>query len=174
MKNYDYVAELKLKHHELPAKVDASTGELISVGNNRRPNNIPEGKEHHLPKEKFFKPYPKTWSFLYTVLTDLEFKIVFKLCSMAKMNTNSLEPLNDEIAMAEIARIFEINKNTVGPMFKKFYNLGIYANFDVKKVDVPYTKYWILNPYLAFNGKLITSDIAKLFVGTMIEKQYRA
>lgn len=64
--------------------------------------------------------------------------------------------------------IFIINQK----IRRKFYELGIYGKFDVKRVDVPYTKFWILNPYLCWTGRLADSDIAKLFVGTMIHKKY--
>jgi len=30
----------------------------------------------------------------------------------------------------------------------------------------------IINPYLSFSGKLIHSDIARLFIGTIIEKEF--
>ena len=91
---------------------------------------------------------------------------------MAKMNTNSLEPFNGDTAIGVIANELNIGRNKVTPMFKRFFNLGVYAKFEVALENATYTKYWILNPYLSFSGKLISSDIAALFKGTVIERIY--
>lgn len=165
-----YKTEFKLEQDEIPAKVNTRTGETKLI--NTRSNNIPNGKEVFEPDGIFRKDYTKSWEFLDKVLTPLEFKVVAKLCRMAKMNTNSLEPLSDDTTMVFIAEHFNIGKNKVAPLFKKLFQLGVYARFEAYKPDVPYTKYWILNPYLSFSGKIIHSDIAKLFIGTIIEKEY--
>lgn len=164
-----YKVEYVLDNNELPAKVDATTGETQIL---TKRNNIPEGKEVFEPDGIFKKDYTKSWEFLDRVLTPLEFKVVAKLCRMARMNTNSLEPLNDDTTVNYIADYFSIGRNKVAPLFKKLFKLGVYAKFEAYKPDVPYTKYWILNPYLSFSGKIIHSDIAKLFVGTTIEMEY--
>ena len=76
------------------------------------------------------------------------------------------------IRLMKAAREFNIGRNKVSPLFNKLFKLGVYAKFEAYKPDVPYTKYWILNPYLSFSGKLIHSDIARLFIGTIIEKEF--
>lgn len=91
---------------------------------------------------------------------------------MAKMNTNSLEPLNDSTTQIMIAQEFNIDHRKSKKIFDKLYNLGVYAKFDIAKVEVTYTKYWILNPYLSFGGKLVESDIANLFIGTQLTNEY--
>lgn len=169
-KDYDYTTELRLKSNEVAAKINLTTGETTTVS--KKVNNLPNDKEVFLPEGVFRKDYTKSWEFLDKVLTPLEFKVVAKLCRMAKMNTNSLEPLNDDTTIQVIAKEFSIGRNKVTPLFKKLFDLGVYAKFEVSKPDLPYTKYWILNPYLSFSGKLIHSDIAKLFHNTIIEKEY--
>ena len=165
-----YLVELRLKSEERPMIYNDYTQEIKEMPKYK--NNIPEGKEIFEPNGIFKKDYTKSWEFLDRVLTPLEFKVVAKLCRMAKMNTNSLEPLNDDTTANTIAEEFNIGRNKVNPLFKKLFQLGVYARFEAYKPDLPFTKYWILNPYLSFSGKLIHSDIAKLFVGTIIEKEY--
>ena len=165
-----YEVKLTLKDNELPAKINAESGETTPIL--KKISNIPDNKLIFEPDALFRKDYNKSWEYLDSVLTPLEFKVVAKLCRMAKMNTNSLEPLNDDTTIQSIAEEFSIGRNKVTPLFNKLYKFGVYAKFEVVKTNVPYTKYWILNPYLSFAGKLIHSDIAKLFIGTMIEKQF--
>lgn len=165
-----YTQTVKLEDNQSLAKVDNDTGEVKPV--TKKLSNIPDNKLIFEPDALFRKDYNKSWEYLDSVLTPLEFKVVAKLCRMAKMNTNSLEPLNDDTTIQSIAEEFSIGRNKVTPLFNKLYKFGVYAKFEVVKTNVPYTKYWILNPYLSFAGKLIHSDIAKLFIGTMIEKQF--
>lgn len=169
-KNYDYEKVVQLKHHEIPAKIDLDTGEITSL---YKPNNLPQDREQFLANEKFDKHYWAShyvWDWLETTLTDLELRVTHKLVRVAKMNTNSLEPLNDDILLADLCKEFNIGKNKVGPMFKKLHTLGIYGKFDVVKESKPYTKYWILNPFLAFSGKFIEIGISSMFIGTTIHK----
>ena len=174
-RKFDYEETIKLKHHEKPAKIDMETGEVKEV--HSRKSNIPEGKELWLPNASFTKLIGKknsviSWLVTAKVLTDMELRVLLLLILMTEYETNSLEPLNDNYAIGKISDEFNINRNKVTPLLKKFYELGIYGKFDVKRVDVPYTKFWILNPYLCWTGRLVDSDIAKLFVGTMIHKKY--
>ena len=165
-----YTQEIKLKHNEIAATIDVETGEVKSLM--KRPNNIPDGKEIFEPDGLFKKDYTITWEFLDKVLTPLEFKVVAKLCRMAKMNTNSLEPLSDETTAQKLSEEFNIDRRVSNKLFFFFFELGVYAKFEAFKPDIPYTKYWILNPYLSFSGKIINSDIRHLFYGTVLEKVY--
>jgi len=165
-----YKQEVKLQDNERIMKVNSETGEVTTIP--KRMNNIPENRHVFEPDAIFRKDYTKSWEYLDKVLTPLEFKVVAKLCRMAKMNTNSLEPLNDNTTIQSIAEEFNIGRNKVSPLFNKLFKLGVYAKFEAYKPVVPYTKYWILNPYLSFSGKLIHSDIARLFIGTIIEKEF--
>ena len=166
-----YTTHLRLNHNEVPAKIDVETGEVITV--NKRPNNLPEGKQPFGIEEKGWrKSYDHSWDYLEEVLTDLELRVVLRLARMAKLNTNSLEPLSDETTQVEISTIFNIDHRKSKLLFKKLHDLGVYGKFDVVKPGIPYTKYWILNPYLSFGGRLIHSDIANLFKGTVLTNEY--
>lgn len=165
-----YTQEVKLNDNEKIVRVNVETGEVTSIP--KRTNNLPENRSVFEPDAIFRKDYTKSWEYLDKVLTPLEFKVVAKLCRMAKMNTNSLDPLNDNTTIQAIAEEFNIGRNKVSPLFNKLFKLGVYAKFEAYKPDVPYTKYWILNPYLSFSGRLIHSDIARLFIGTVIEKEF--
>lgn len=165
-----YKQTIELANNESLAKVNNETGEVTTV--KKKLNNLPEGKEVFEPEGIFRKDYTKTWEYLDKTLTPLEFKVVAKLCRMAKMNTNSLEPLNDETTALKLSEEFNIDHRTSKKLFKKLFELGVYAKFEAFKPDVPYTKYWILNPYLSFSGKIINSDIKLLFTGTVLEKVY--
>lgn len=166
-----YNTTIKLKDNERAAKVNIETGEVNVVSSKN--NNIPDGKERFESAANFHKLYPKSWKFLKARLTTLEFNVAFELALMAKANTNSLEPLNDETTVNQLVERFNIGRNKVTPLFNKLFRLGVYAKFEVYDVTKPYTKYWILNPYLMFTGKIIESDIANLFRGTEIAISFR-
>ena len=171
MKRKDtYQTTFKLTHKEKPATVDTETGEIRIV--KQRQNNVPKGKMIFEPDASFFKAYNKSWDYLQKQLTPLQFNVAFQLALMAKMNTNSLEPLNDETTAIELSEKFNIDRRTSKKLFQRLFELGVYARFEAAKPDMPYTKYWILNPYLSFSGKVLASDIATLFHGTMIHKNY--
>jgi len=166
-----YKKEISFADNEIPAKINKETGELVLVESKK--NNIPEGKRTFgVDEVGWRKSFDHSWDFLETVLSDLELRVVSKLCRMAKMNTNSLEPLDDATTQINIAEHFNIDHRKSKKLFEKLFDLGIYARFDVKKEEIPYTKYWILNPYLSFGGRLIQSDIAELFKGTKLTNEY--
>lgn len=166
-----YNQTIKLKHNEKPAKVNIETGEVVEIAT--RKNNIPQGKQLFGKEEiGWSKSFNASWEFLDEVLTDLEFRVVNRLCRMAKANTNSLEPLDDETTSVELSEYFKIDRRKSKKLFKKLYELGVYGRFSVKKEDIPYTNYWVLNPYLTFQGSTIQSDIASLFKGTRLTNEY--
>ena len=167
-----YTKELRLAHHELPAKYDLKTEKYTKLGN--RPNNLPEGKALFGVEEVgWTKHFNASWEFLDEVLTDLEFKIVNRMCRMAKMNTNSLQPLDDSTTIIELSETFGLDRRRTKKTFDKLFNLGIYGKFEVVDEDKGYTKYWVLNPYLSFSVKLIDEGITTLFEGTRLTKEYR-
>lgn len=172
-KNFDYEKKIQLKHNEIPAKINLETGEIIEV-KDRQPN-LSEDTSIWMPNEEFGKLYKNKvllWLIKEKILTPVEIKVLNLLMLMSHYETNSLEPLNDDYAISKVAEELDINRNKVSPLLHKFYNLGIYARFDVKKYNVPYTKYWILNPYLFFNGRRIKNEIANLFKGTVIHLKF--
>ena len=159
-----YTQEIKLKHNEIAATIDVETGEVKSLM--KRPNNIPDGKEIFEPDGLFKKDYTNSWKFLNKYLTPIEFKAAHTLALIAKANTNSLEPLNDETTLKELMEILNVSVNKVRPILNKLWELGVYGKFEVKDVNISYTKYWIFNPFLSFSGKIINSDISNLFKRT--------
>lgn len=166
----DYERLLRLKHNEVAAKVNLETREVTVM--KKRPNNIPDNREVFNPNGLFKKSYTKSWLYLSKNLNPFQFRIAFELALMAKANTNSLEPLNDDTTILQLVEKFGISRNKVKPLFKKLFDIGVYGKFEVSDRDCAYKKYWILNPYLSFSGKLIHSGISDLFLGTPIGRNY--
>ena len=174
-KKFDYEKLVQLKHNEIAAIINVETGDVKEVSNWKP--TLPINKEVWQKNVKFKKHFEPSdmimdWLEDNEILTDLELRVLQRLTRRIKFETNSLEPLNDEYAIQSIADEYRVGRNKVTPLLKKFYNLGLYGKFDVKKYNVPYTKYWILNPYLCHKGRLIDSDISKLFEGTLIHILY--
>lgn len=162
---------LKLGDSEALYRIDKSTGEVKEV--KHRPNNIPVGKMLFEPNANFKKDYVNSWRFLNQVLKPIEYTAAHSLAMKAKAHTNSLEPLNDETTLRELVEELGVSINKVKPILKRLFDFGVYGRFEAAKPDVPYTKYWILNPYLTMSSKLAYSDIAELFRGTHVEKAFR-
>lgn len=158
-----YSKTVKLNHNEIVARINVETGELKKE---TRPNNLPNDKE--ILSGAFRKNFDGPLNYLQDTLKPLELKVLLKLMLMAKMNTNSLEPLNDKTTIPQLVEYFGVSKNKIKPALDKLFSLGVYGKFDVVKEDLNYTKYWVLNPYLSFQGRLVYSDIANLFKGTKI------
>lgn len=166
-----YTQTVTLEDNERAASINQDTGEVKVKGSKHKP--LPIGVEVFLPSEPFKKIYSSTWIFLETVLTDKELIVVHRLAQKAQYETNALIPLNDDMPNSLISEELGISINRVTKTLKKLYDLGVYAKFEIVTIDRPYTKYWILNPYLSFSGKLIKSDIALLFKDTIVARQYR-
>lgn len=165
----DYSQIVQLKHNERVIIVN-DDGEFREP--TVRKNNIPSGKQVFEPNGIFKKTYTKSWEYLKQELSPFEFRAAFSLALLAKANTNSLEPLNDETTLNDLIAVLDVSINKVKPVLKKLWDYGVYGKFEVAKQNEPYKKYWILNPYLSFSGKIINSDIANLFIGTSIEIAY--
>ena len=149
----------KLEDEEVLTKLNKETGEFKEL--HKRPNNIPQGKELWNPGP-FHKRYDAPWNYLLKHLTDKEIVIVSKMCLMAKPNSNSLEPLSHSSTSEEIAAQFGIHRNSVNKMFNKLFKLGVYAEFKFASIN-GIKHYWVLNPYISFYGKTISSALAELF-----------
>lgn len=160
-----YTQEIALQHDETAAKVNLRTGQITKL--HKRANNMPEGSEVFEPKAKFVKEYYRTWNFLENVLTDREYRIVHFMTRKAKYQTNSLEPLNDDTSKTKLSEVFNIPRNSVPKLFKKLKSLGVYAEVSVEYDGVENT-FWVLNPYIGFNGKFINSSLVEIFKPTTI------
>jgi hypothetical protein len=160
-----YEVTIKLEDNEKPAKVNTETGEVIIT--NKKLNNIPEDKQ--IQKfEEFNKVNSKAVRFLETVLSNEELGIVFKMINRADYETNVMLPLNDDSSYREISNEFGINKNKVSAIFKKLFDLGVYAQ--VKVANGINSEYWTLSPYVAWKGKFIEKSISIYFYNTIIGK----
>lgn len=170
MDNRKYRDYMDLEHNEIPAAINQETGEIRT--RKKRKSNIPVGNEVFEPKASFRKDYTNSWSFLKRVLTPLEFKAAFTLALLARASSNSLEPINDSTSYQSLSETTGVSINKIKPVLKKLYDLGVYGGFDVAEVGKQYTKYWIFNPYLSFQGQIVRSDIAQLFRNTHCAKAF--
>ena len=160
-----YTTEIKLEDNELPAKVNAETGEVKQL--KKRTSTIKEGVQ--IQKfDEFNKVNSRAIRFLESVLNNEELGIVFKMIQRCDYETNVMIPLNDESSCRELAGEFGINKNKVSETFKKLFNLGVYAQ--VKVANGLHSEYWTLNPYIAWKGKFIEKAISVYFANTIIAK----
>lgn len=165
----DYSVTVGLRHDEVAAKVNSVTGEVSVVS---RGNKVPEGFEL-ADMGKFFRNYPDTWKYLEKRMTNLEFAVACRLGLLAKAYTNSLMPLGDESTLVELSRVMGVGVNKVKSVSEKLFKMGVYAKFEVSEVDCEYKKYWVFNPYLSFNGRLIDTGMKNLFRNTLPAKVYR-
>ena len=168
----DYTITVNLKHNESAAKINKETGEIKELSNGV--NNIPEGKEIFEPKALFKKDYTKSWQYLCDKLSAIEFKAAMKLALKAKANTNSLEPLGEDTTYQDLSLYLGVSINVVNRVVDKLFKIGVYGKFEVYDKTKPYTRFWILNPYLSFDGRIIHSDIAELFKGTEIALHFHS
>lgn len=164
--SYDYKQEIELNNDEIPAKMNISTGEVTTLASKAKtksnnPNAIP-----FEPKAMFARTYTAAWKLLETQTTDSEFRVAFKMALRAKAFTNSLEPLDEDVTIRELAEEFSVGVNSVSKVFKKLFDLGVYGKFEVAKQDAHFKRYWVFNPYLSFNGKSIDKGISELFKNT--------
>jgi len=98
-----YTKNVKLKHDEVPAAINPETGEFRVI--NERPNNLKDKNKEIVAPDKFFaKLYSKSWDYLLDNLSENEITIVARMIKMTRMNSNSLEPLNNETNMSELSR----------------------------------------------------------------------
>ena len=165
-----YTRNLRLKDSEIPAKIDLETGEILEVRNIF--NTIPEGKELWLKNEKFSKMFTYSWKYLVRSLKSDELKVLIVMSLMAQPSTNSMPPLNEEVSMLQMEEYFGVYRKKLPQIFKKLFEIGVFARFEVATEEEFCKRYWILNPYISFKGRLVSSEIAKLFYGTKVEKEY--
>ncbi len=166
-----YDVKVSLQHNEVAATINKETGEIKEI--RKGYNNIPDDREIFEPQALFKKDYTVSWRYLSNNLNALEFKAAYNLALMAKANTNSLQPLSDETTYRQLSKILQVSKNKVDKVLKRLFEIGVYGRFEVYDKTKPYTKFWLLNPYLSFDGKLIRSDIANLFQGTEIALNFK-
>ena len=165
-----YERTIKLKDNEAPVILNKDTGEIKEIRTIF--NSMPEGKEHWMKNEKFVKMFSYSWKYLTMRLNSDELKVLVIMTLMVEPGTNALTPLNDEVSMLQLQSVFGIERRKMPNILKKLFDIGVYAKFEVSKITEGYKKYWILNPYVSFKGRLIDSEIIKLFYDTEVESAY--
>jgi len=110
----------------------------------------------------------QNWNYLHERLTPLEFKVAHFLSQKAAPVTNSLAPFNDDTKVRDLSEEFGISVGKVKAIFDKLFKEGVYAKFELYQRGHEFTRYWILNPYLSFNGKEIHLKTLELFKNTDI------
>jgi len=165
-----YTRNLKLKDNEVPAKINKETGEIVEVRNEFK--SLELTREVFSSKTLFRKTYEDVDRFLIKKLSDAEYKVVMMMALMADAGTNSLKPLDDSTSMRTLEEYFNVDRRRIRAILDKLFSLGVYAKFKIAEVDNPYKNYWILNPYISFKGRVIESDIMKLFNNTIIARHH--
>lgn len=163
-----YNVTIGLDHDEVAAKVNSDSGEVTIIKRGR----VPDGMEL-VTIGKFSRQHTDAWIYLEKKLSTLEFAVANRMALMAGAYTNSLKPLSDESTICELTYKLGIGKNKVISVTKKLFDMGVFAKFDVKEVDVEYKKYWIFNPYLSFNGRFMDMSMKNLFKNTLPAKVMR-
>lgn len=156
---------VKLKDDEIAAKLNKRTGELTEL---EQACKMIEGREVYNNPALYSKTFDDVNRFLLDNLNETEYKVVSIMCLMAEFGTNSLDPLDDDMSTYSLEHFFKIDRRKVKKIFSKLYDMGIYGKFSVSEIDEPYKNYWILNPFVSYKGKLIESDVVKLFYKTEI------
>lgn len=161
-----YNQEIELYHHEVPAALNPETGEIREIvnhfGKKRNPN-----MSYHNNRKVFRKTYDNAWNLLRTQTTTREFGIAQVLALKAQAFTNSLKPLGEELTVIEIAEELGENRNTIMKVINKFFELGVIGMFSVSSKDKKVIRYWVFNPYLTFNGKIVEKGLSELFAETV-------
>lgn len=165
-KDFDYERTYQLKHNEAPAKINMETGEVKKIGEARGKPNPDFQKFDLMPV--YHRLNPVAWEFLESQTTDSELKCALKLAHLAKAFTNSLVPLNDETTLVDLSDTLGVNRNIVERHIDRLFKLGVIGKFEVYDDKQRHTKYWVFNPYLAFNGDKIRRDVVTLFDKTTI------
>jgi hypothetical protein len=168
MKKYDYSYQLELKHNEIPAIHNVETGEVTPIVPIEYEKKKAKTTELFEPNARFQKNYIKSWNYLHDRLSALEFKVAHFLSQKAAPVTNSLAPLNDDTTVRDLAEEFSISTGKVKVVFEKLFKEGVYAKFELYQRGHEFTRYWILNPYLSFNGREIHLKTLELFRETDI------
>lgn len=162
-----YTREIKLKHNELPAKINRETGEIteLSYSNNR---TIPDGKSK-LNYKEFGMVNMQVTKKLEQYLSHTEMSILFRLIDRCNFNSNSLQPLNDSTSIRTLAEEFNLSTHTVPKVFNKLFKMGVYMQLKISE-DEETKEYWVLNPYIFWRGRIKNDSLFITFANTDVAK----
>lgn len=164
---YDYTESVPLKHHQSPAIYDEITGEYKKLNPK---NKLPEGKEKYQEKcmtDSFSKLNLRILPYLIEIFNPIEIKMILKMIELIDYNSNSLDPINNDTSLRDLAKTFDVSRNRIKTYLEHLFKFGVYASFKVHKDKKE--EFWILNPYIAWQGELIDSGLKANFKGTKIE-----
>lgn len=122
-------------------------------------------------KTLFSKDFPDAWAFLIRELSEQELKVAILMSLKASMNGNILKPLTDDTTVLELVQEFGVSKNNINPIIKKLFEYGVYSKSTVHNID-GMGRYWTLNPFLSFKGKLFDRHLAEEFKKTHVGKAH--
>lgn len=158
-----YDKTLHLADHEAPAKVDKKTGEVTVLDNKVKYAPRDKSMDYFESDQPYTRTFSKAWFLLETQTTPLEFRVAHKLSLIAAAYTNSLEPLSPKSASIEISKTLKIDRSVVDKTMDRLFKLGVIGKFEVYDRYEKYHNFWLFNPYLSFNGKVIKRDVKTLF-----------
>jgi len=167
-----YKQELTLKHNEFVTIVNRETGETREV-KKRTHSNIKVGDDLISKTEPFKKDFTRAWNYLSVELSALELRAMVRLVLKAKPQTNSLEYLCDKTPLHELVDTLGVSVNKVKIVLKRLHYFGVYRKYEVVDKYKPHTKYWALNPYLSYSGRLIKEELSSIFKDTRIAMIYK-
>lgn len=160
-----YNKTITFSNNELPAKVNIQTGEIVTIQDTNR--KLPEGTSK-LKYDNFSIVNNESIIKLKELLTNEELGVVIHMISIADFNSNSLEPLSDELSLRDLSNALNINKNKVRLITNKLYKYGVYLS--IKVYENHEKEYWVLNPSISWKGRLIKDSIFEHFKNTIITK----
>jgi len=164
-----YTAQIKLRHNEVPAKIDLETGEIMEI--NKKPNNIPDGKSK-LDYDRFHIKNDRLSNLVKNgIISHEENSIISLMCSMAEMGTNALKPITDDTSLLLLGDHFSINRHRVGKVIDRLRILGVFLQIryysDSQQKELTY---WVLNPNISWKGRLKDDSMFMHFSDTTITK----
>jgi hypothetical protein len=160
-----YNTTLKLKNNEIAAKVNAETGEVTTF--ETKPSNVPEGMSR-LKYTDFSIVNNETTKKLAAILDNEEMGVIYYMISISDFNSNSLNPLSDELSLREKANILRISKDRVKRITDKLFRLGVYLS--IRVYEDQEKEYWVLNPNISWRGRLVKDSIFVHFQNCAITK----
>lgn len=150
-----------LQHNEVPARLNIETGEVKTIP---APRGKPDSEMSPFDLQpSYTRICSVTWRALETMVSEKELMVAYRLAIMAKAFTGSLQPLNDETTAITLAETLKTDRSLILKYIDKLFRLGVIGKFEVYERDAEHKKYWVFNPYLAFNGNKIRRDIVTLF-----------
>lgn len=160
-----YNTTLTLNHNEVPAKVNTETGETTTFEKPKQ--QLPDGYSK-LKYTDFSIVNNLTIKKLGDILNNEELGVIFHMVSISDFNSNSLNPLSDELSIRDKAQILRIGKNKVKSICDRLFKLGVYLS--IKVYEDQEKEYWVLNPYISWRGRLVKDSIFEHFKETVITK----